>query len=264
MRPPSIAAIFFYFLLLLSNQHALFVPRRTVRQNTRAFISCSTVSPAPVSSDGSALPNVLRVRGKVASGFGRGSRKLGFPTANLPSSLFGAALSDWPTGVYFGFARVEDDGGENVEGTMHDTDNPRASTGFGISHRAVVNIGFSPTFEDESNREKIVEAHLMRSERCDEGDGSTPIFFNGNFYGCTMTLVLIGYLREEMKFPSFPALVAQITQDAEDAAAALEREPFLSFPDSDSWLLSTNGNSGEWEKAPFFSGKQSDGGLSGS
>ena len=38
------------------------------------------------------LRDVLRLRGNVDEGFGRGGKKLGFPTANLPSSLFSGAL----------------------------------------------------------------------------------------------------------------------------------------------------------------------------
>ena len=74
----------------------------------------------------------------------------------------------------------------------------------------MVNIGYSPTFQGEENREKIVEAHLI--------DGAFP----GDFYGELMTLILTGFLRPEQKFPSFPALVAAIQQDVEDARVAMD------------------------------------------
>jgi len=86
--------------------HKLVVVRRASSSSSSAE---EEEAPAPVeatSSAGVALESVLRLRGEVAAGYGRGSRKLGFPTANLPSSLFGEALADWPAGVYFGFARV--------------------------------------------------------------------------------------------------------------------------------------------------------------
>ena len=103
----------------------------------------------------------------------------------------------------------------------------------------VVNIGLSPTFEGQENPEKIAEAHLI-------GDCG----FESDFYGevsfkrtvhmtpvvvvvtCrsikrqVMRLSLVGAQRSEMKFDSFPALVAQITKDVADANEVLDRSPF--------------------------------------
>ena len=62
-----------------------------------------------------ALRDVVRLRGMVDQGFGRGGKKLGFPTANLPSSLFANALENVPTGVYFGWAVIEDPSGVRNE-----------------------------------------------------------------------------------------------------------------------------------------------------
>ncbi|GAB5037043.1 riboflavin kinase [Nannochloropsis oceanica] len=136
-----------------------------------------------------ALPRALLLQGPVSQGYGRGSKKLGIPTANLPSSLFiiKSYLDLLPTGVYCGWARV------------------RAET-----YKAVVNVGYSPTFEGKENKEKIVEAHLI------EGG------FERDFYGEKMTLVLAGFQRPERKFRSFPALVEAINQDVQDAKNALE------------------------------------------
>ena len=144
-----------------------------------------------------AMPRPMRLAGPVGSGFGRGSRKLGFPTANLAASLFGEALADVPTGVYFGWATIEGD-----------------EPGCGRAHKAVVNIGMSPTFE-EQNPEKIAEAHLI-------GECG----FEGDFYGKVMRMTLVGSQRPELKFPSFPMLVAQITKDVKDAEEALEMSPY--------------------------------------
>ncbi len=119
------------------------------------------------------LRNVVRLRGPVDEGYGRGGKKLGFPTANLPSSLFADALADVPTGVYVGSASIEEGGGENK------------GRGRDVVHKAVVNVGYSPTFDGEENKEKIVEAHLI----IDEGD------IEGDFYGETMRLSLSGFLR---------------------------------------------------------------------
>ena len=92
------------------------------------------------------LPNVLRYRGSVDQGYGRGGKKLGIPTANLPSSLFQNALEDITTGVYFGWATLERSSSSSSSNEVYKT---------------VVNVGYSPTFEGQENSEKIIEAHLI-------------------------------------------------------------------------------------------------------
>lgn len=44
----------------------------------------------------------IRLSGAVATGYGRGSRQLGVPTANLPPEPLAAQLAGLPDGVYFG------------------------------------------------------------------------------------------------------------------------------------------------------------------
>lgn len=145
------------------------------------------------------LRTVLRFRGKVEAGFGRGGKKLGFPTANLSPIHFQEALKHVDTGVYFGWAVIE--------------------RGEWLVRKAVVNIGYSPTFEGQENTGKIVEAHLI----LDDNDNVL------DFYGQTMRLQLNGFLRPEFKFPSFPALIAQITADRDEAKVSLDEEPYLTF-----------------------------------
>jgi riboflavin kinase len=182
------------------------------------------------------LPNIMMMRGAVASGFGRGGKKLGFPTANLgPSSVFETALESVETGVYFGWALVETD----------------KDMGNGpLIHKAVVNVGYSPTFQ-EQNPVKIVEAHLILDE------SAKPEM--QDFYNQPMRLQLIGYLRPELKFPNFPALIAQITADRNDASLALDQEPYSSFRGDPflgatdrSWIGSTGGDTdASWEFVPL-------------
>jgi riboflavin kinase len=131
------------------------------------------------------LEKILRFRGAVDKGYGRGGKKLGGPTANLPASLFETALRDVPTtGVYFGWAVLEDASGDKP--------------GRNIPQKAdVVNVGYSPTFEGQENPENIIEAHLILGE----DDEMTE------FYGDTMRLQLGGFLRKERKFPTFPELI---------------------------------------------------------
>jgi len=134
-------------------------------------------------------------------------------------------LENVTTGVYFGWAVIE--------GTKK---------GRNICHKAVVNVGFSPTFEGQENAEKIVEAHLILDNE--------PI---EDFYGETMRLQLHGFLRPEIKFPSFPALIAQITADVKEAKEALDLDPSLmlkgdTFLFQQDWMGRDGGNAtGSWE-----------------
>lgn len=45
----------------------------------------------------------VQLHGDVTSGFGRGSRQLGFATANLPPKPLAQELEGLPKGVYFGW-----------------------------------------------------------------------------------------------------------------------------------------------------------------
>lgn len=183
----------------------------------------------------SSLEKILRFRGVVDKGYGRGGKKLGVPTANLPASLFETSLEDVPTGVYFGWAILEDASGDKP--------------GRNIPQKAVVNVGYSPTFQGQENPEKIIEAHLILGEDDEMTD----------FYGETMRLQLDGFLRKERKFPTFPELIFQIKTDVQDAKDALDFAPYTNLQndaflkeacraDAASWV-GTSGGDGKasWE-----------------
>lgn len=181
-----------------------------------------------------ALKTLLRLRGPVASGYGRGGKKLGIPTANLPESLFANALFPLPAGVYFGWAVIE--------GDSHDD----TKRGRNFPFKAVVNVGYSPTFVGEENREKIVEAHLLID----------AVEIVGDFYNETMRLSLIGSLRPEKKFASFADLLAAIQLDIQCAKEALQsspffdyqKDPFLSIANLNPWVGANGGDeTASWE-----------------
>lgn len=112
--------------------------------------------------------------GRVVRGVGRG-RAIGVPTANLeadPRKAFPAR------GVYVAEASVD-----------------------GRTHRAVVNIGTRPTFEDEDK--VLVEAHLLD--------------FCGDLYGRKVQLGFVRRLRDERRFASVEELKRQIDADIADA-----------------------------------------------
>jgi len=142
----------------------------------------------------------LRLRGPVIRGFGRGSRVLGIPTANLDiDSLGHAVASSACTGIYAAFASV------GASPAVYDT---------------VLSIGWNPFFKDVQR--KTVEPWLLHD-------------FEQDFYGQELRLSLVAYIRPEADFTSLDALVAQIHDDAAVARtalqlpryAALKSDPFL-------------------------------------
>ncbi|XP_075503412.1 bifunctional riboflavin kinase/FMN phosphatase isoform X1 [Primulina tabacum] len=131
------------------------------------------------------------IGGPVIKGFGRGSKVLGIPTANLSTEGYSALLSDHPSGVYFGWARL-------------------ATRGV---YKMVMSIGWNPYF---NNTEKTIEPWLLHD-------------FNKDFYGEDLQLVIVGYVRPEANFPSLETLIAKIYEDREIAERALDLPLYLKY-----------------------------------
>lgn len=141
------------------------------------------------------LDRAFAVRGPVAKGYGRGAAKLGFATANLDAEVIGDVLGDVEQGVYAAFYQTAV------------SDKPQ---------RAVVNVGVAPTFEGQEQPVKLVEAHLL------DHDGS-------DLYGDALALLLVAFIRPEMKFDGIDALKAQIGADCETAKSCLAEEAVASL-----------------------------------
>jgi riboflavin kinase/FMN adenylyltransferase len=77
----------------------------------------------------------------------------------------------------------------------------------GKTYPAVCNIGLCPTFGDQTA--KKVEVHLLGYEGPD-------------FYGASVKMTFFRKIRDEQKFPSVDALIAQIRQDC----AFVQAQPF--------------------------------------
>ncbi|KAL3377376.1 hypothetical protein AABB24_003666 [Solanum stoloniferum] len=140
------------------------------------------------------------IGGPVIKGFGRGSKVLGIPTANLSPEGYSAILSEHPAGVYFGWAGL---------------------SGRGV-YKMVMSIGWNPFF---NNAEKTIEPWLLHD-------------FNEDFYGEELHLVVVGYIRPEATFSSLEALIAKIHEDRKIAERALELPQYLKYKD-DPYLKSS-------------------------
>ena len=220
-------------------------PRKTPFNLVPSMLFMSSSSGSGDGGGVQPLKEVLRFRGKVDTGYGRGGKKLGIPTANLPSRLFQNALEDVPAGVYLGWAVVEG-GGSDPKAVKKVPRN--------VPNKAVVNVGIAPTFEGQEQPEKVIEAHLIIENNEDDNDNggdedeqkgkSEPSF--DDFYGIPLRLQLTGFLRPEQKFDSFPALLAQIHSDIATAKAALDTEPYGDPLINDTFLQQQSDEGGVW------------------
>jgi riboflavin kinase len=139
------------------------------------------------------------IGGPVTKGFGRGSKVLGIPTANLSPEGYSDILSEQPSGVYFGWAGLS---------------NRRI-------YKMVMSIGWNPYF---NNTEKTIEPWLLHD-------------FDKDFYGEELRLTIVGYIRPEANFDSLEGLIEKIHEDRNIAETALElpvyskyrSDPYLTF-----------------------------------
>ena len=116
------------------------------------------------------------VRGPVVRGDGRGGPELGFPTANLAVPDDIALPAD---AVYAGHYRRAD----------------------GSVHQAAISVGRRPTFYEPGTAPVLVEAYLLH--------------FEGDLYGEPAAVSFAHRLRDEQRFESIDALVAQMRADVE-------------------------------------------------
>eukprot|EP01100_Stratorugosa_tubuloviscum_P012877 TRINITY_DN624_c1_g1_i1.p1 TRINITY_DN624_c1_g1~~TRINITY_DN624_c1_g1_i1.p1 ORF type:complete len:188 (-),score=71.06 TRINITY_DN624_c1_g1_i1:290-772(-) len=125
------------------------------------------------------------VKGEVIRGFGRGSKELGCPTANLPIESYAKLLEEIPVGVYFGWASLE---------TTKKV------------YKMAMSIGWNPYYK---NSKKTMEVHIMDN-------------FEEDFYGTELRVIVIGYIRPESDFHSLDALITAIRDDINFANNQLE------------------------------------------
>ncbi|KAL6740773.1 hypothetical protein Aduo_014095 [Ancylostoma duodenale] len=129
------------------------------------------------------LPYFLR--GRVVTGFGRGGKQLGCPTANIEEPVVEALPTDFPCGVFYGLARVD---GQQVD-------------------NMVMSIGWNPQYQ---NKKKTLEVHLLRK-------------FDKDFYGSMMDVLILGFIRPMAAFNSLDELRAAIASDIAIAGKELEQ-----------------------------------------
>mmetsp|Transcript_66104 Transcript_66104/g.113652 ORF Transcript_66104/g.113652 Transcript_66104/m.113652 type:complete len:431 (-) Transcript_66104:134-1426(-) len=144
-----------------------------------------------------------RAKGCVVKGFGRGSKELGIPTANLPPSAWDkveGGVCAHTSGIYAGWASKGDDP------TVYPT---------------ALSVGWNPHFKGapQDTLPQVTDSH--------SSDGKTlepwllHDFDGKDFYGEELRLVVCGYIRPEAPFTTVEALVDRIYQDADATKVAL-------------------------------------------
>ncbi|KAK4166780.1 riboflavin kinase [Cladorrhinum sp. PSN259] len=161
---------------------------------------------------GPITPFPLRMSGPVIAGFGRGSKDLGIPTANIPVDTPDPSrpeqwLSSTPSGVYFGYASLQ------LPSSHPDFDDqPSSTTTLGPGnwqvYPMVMSIGYNPFYK---NTVRSAEVHILSK-------------FKADFYGSQMRLLITGYIREEKDYEGLEALIKDIEFDCEVARASLARD----------------------------------------
>jgi riboflavin kinase len=134
----------------------------------------------------------IELTSDIVHGFGRGGKKLGIPTANLDMTPeIEKKMADLVSGVYYGWA-------EFLPSTQTDK-----NEGFEYNNSIpmVMSIGFNPYF---NNKYKTAEAHIMRK-------------FEHDFYDSKLKVSILGFIRNEADFLSFPHLIEAIHNDVQVA-----------------------------------------------
>lgn len=116
--------------------------------------------------------------GEVVHGVGRGSKLLGFPTANLKVIDKDSFFDSLAEGIYYGYA------------TLHN-----------IKYKAVMSIGLNPTF---NTVKKTFEVYLIN-------------YTGDDFYGDNLTVNIVEYIRESIKCRDIEELKTWIRRDVEIA-----------------------------------------------
>ena len=83
----------------------------------------------------------------------------------------------------------------------------------------MLSIGYNPYY---ANTQRSIEIHILHS-------------FAADFYGATLSLIILGFIRPEYDYVSREALVEDIREDIRVAQRSLEREGYVSWK-GDGWL----------------------------
>lgn len=171
-------------------------------------------------------PFPIKLQGKIIKGFGRGSKELGIPTANIPiEGLDVGGHKDVESGVYYGWAGVnmstataDNSKAAGPPGAATDASDKASNDSIASNRKdqgsaiypAVLSIGYNPYYKNEK---RSVEVHLAHK-------------FESDFYNALMNLSILGFIRHEQDYGSLDALIEDIKTDTTVAKQSLARPAY--------------------------------------
>ncbi|KAE9968241.1 hypothetical protein BLS_005957 [Venturia inaequalis] len=210
-------------------------------------------------------PFPIKLGGKVIKGFGRGSKELGIPTANIPlSGLTIGGQKDLESGIYYGWAGLDYPSSSTQSPSTPQSPSSTSTTparrpsiservqqaGAKLANGVSTMVG-STTSESEGDTEseglrgtvypmvmsvgwnpfykntvRSVEVHILH-------------LFPTDFYNLHLNLIITGFIRPEYDYVSKESLIEDIMEDIEvtkrslarPAYKKLEEDPYLrTFP----------------------------------
>ncbi|CAI9637192.1 unnamed protein product [Alternaria burnsii] len=198
-------------------------------------------------------PFPIKLRGPVVKGFGRGSKELGIPTANIPlSGLSIGGHDELESGIYYGWCTLDTSSIESsttsssVPSATDDTSVPSKSSSHAVLdleyssetptpstiYPTVLSIGYNPYYK---NTQRSIEIHILHN-------------FKQDFYGANLSLMILGFIRPEYDYVSKDALVEDIREDIRVAQRSLAREGYEAWK-KDEWLKGGEDTKINWNQA---------------
>ncbi|GAA97720.1 hypothetical protein E5Q_04399 [Mixia osmundae IAM 14324] len=145
-------------------------------------------------------PYPIYLQGSVQKGFGRGSKELGCPTANLPDDAI-VQVAELQTGVHYGWAQVTLSGSE--------TSSLRSETVLPM----VMSVGWNPFYK---NQKRTAEVHILHD-------------FERDFYGSHLKVIVLAFIRPEYDYAGLEALIKDINTDKQVTLASLDRPAYQAY-----------------------------------
>lgn len=183
-------------------------PASPSKQQQQQQQAMSTDRPLILGADVPEPPYPVFLEGLVCKGFGRGSKELGIPTANLPEQVAQDAGNVLETGIYYGLAQVdlprdEKDDKDQLNG---ESECQNELPVYGM----VMSFGWNPYYKNEK---RTAEVHILHS-------------FPQDFYDRNLKVIVAGYIRPEKDYSCLDDLIKDIHIDIMAAKKSMEREAY--------------------------------------
>ncbi|AOW01093.1 riboflavin kinase [Yarrowia lipolytica] len=156
----------------------------------------------------------IKFASSIIPGYGRGSADLGIPTANIPIDDV-PVLDALDTGIYYGLVQIlktdkpsEKKTSEFQKDRVVDFQytNKLNDQEINAVLPMVMSVGWNPFYK---NDQKSAEIHIIHK-------------FAHTFYGASIKVMVLGYLRPEKNFTSLEALVDEIHNDIKVSEEKME------------------------------------------